>query len=118
MFQLLTKFKKAIAECKKAALTIKTATGIKRFIEEKGYGSWFNTLFAIVKNRNACRLELVVEPLCPRASSSDAENADSSSSSSAGIKENLELQRKISKKKKAYLSSVRPQNQEFVHAIC
>ena len=91
MFQLLTKFKKAIAECKKAALTIKTATGIKRFIEEKGYGSWFNTLFAIVKNRNACRLELVVEPLCPRASSSDAENADSSSSSSVGIKENLEI---------------------------
>ena len=35
-----------------------------------------------------------------QASSSDAENADSSSSSSAGIKENLDIQSNISKKKK------------------
>ena len=72
-------------------MTIKTATAIERFMEENGYGSWFNTLFAIVKNRDAYRPELAVEPLCPQASSSDAENADSSSSSSVGIKENLEI---------------------------
>lgn len=47
--QWRTKFKKAIAECKKMALTIKNSTRIKRFIEEKGYGPWFNGLFAIVK---------------------------------------------------------------------
>ena len=40
--QLRTKFKKCVGECKKAALTIKTATGIKRFQDEKNYGSWFN----------------------------------------------------------------------------
>ena len=58
--QLRTKFKKAIAECKKAALTIKTATGIKRFIEEKSYGAWFNDLFSIVKICAACRPELAI----------------------------------------------------------
>ncbi|KXJ24471.1 hypothetical protein AC249_AIPGENE22604 [Exaiptasia diaphana] len=35
--QLRNKFKKCVAECKKAALTIKTATGIKRFCESKGF---------------------------------------------------------------------------------
>lgn len=98
--QLRTKFKKAVAECKKAALTIKTATGIKRFIEEKGYGSWFNALFAIVKTRDACRPELSVEPLCPGAGTSDTDNAASSSSSSPGIRESLEIQKQKSKKKK------------------
>ena len=29
--QIRTKFKKLVSECKKAALTIKSATGIKRF---------------------------------------------------------------------------------------
>ena len=60
--QLRTKFKKAIAECKKTALTIKNSTGLKRFIEEKGYGPWFNSLFAIVKTHHACRPELAIEP--------------------------------------------------------
>ena len=36
--QIRNKFKKCVAECKKAALTIKTATGIKRFQEEKKFG--------------------------------------------------------------------------------
>lgn len=62
--QVRTKFKKAISECKKAALTIRTATGIKRFIDEKDYGSWFNNLFAVVKTRDACRPELAIEPSC------------------------------------------------------
>ena len=97
--QLRTKFKKVIAECKKAALTIKTATGIKRFIEEKAYGSWFNDLFAIVKTRDACRPELAVEPSCSGVSVPDSDTADASSSSSAGIKEKLEIPKRSKKKK-------------------
>ena len=47
--QMRTKFKKLVSECKKVAMTIKTATGVKRFIDEKGYGSWFNKLYILVK---------------------------------------------------------------------
>ena len=35
--QVRTKFKKCISECKKAALTIKTATGVNRFQDDKDY---------------------------------------------------------------------------------
>ena len=34
--QLRTKFKKSVSDCKQAALTIRTATGIKRFQEDRG----------------------------------------------------------------------------------
>ena len=60
--QLRTKFKKCVQECKKAALTIKTATGIKRFQDSKNYGLWFNQLFAIVKTRDSCQPEQALEP--------------------------------------------------------
>ena len=97
--QLRTKFKKVIAECKKAALTIKTAKGIKRSIEEKSYGAWFNDLFSIVKTRDACRLELAIEPSSSGVSVPDSETGDTSSSSAAGIKEKFEIP-KLSKKRK------------------
>lgn len=84
--QLHTKFKKGIPECKKAALTIKHATGIKTFIEEKCYGAWFNDLFSIIKAQHACRPELAVEPSSSGISVPDAETGDTSSSSSSGIK--------------------------------
>ena len=60
--QLRNKFKKCVSECKKAALTIKTATGIKRFQDSKGFGSWFNQLFALVKTRDSCQPDQAVEP--------------------------------------------------------
>ncbi len=60
--QLRTKFKKLVSECKKAALLMKTASGIKRFQEEHGYGPWFNQLFALVKTRDSCQPEQAIEP--------------------------------------------------------
>jgi hypothetical protein len=60
--QLRTKFKKAIAECKKIALTVKTATGIKRVEEEKGYRPWFNQLYSLVKTRDSCQPWQAIEP--------------------------------------------------------
>ena len=42
--QLRSKFKKCVGTCKQAALTIKSASGIKRFQEDKGFGQWFNCL--------------------------------------------------------------------------
>lgn len=60
--QLRNKFKKCVAECKKAALTIKTATGIQRFQDSKGFGNWFNQLFQLVKTRDSCQPDQAVEP--------------------------------------------------------
>ena len=49
-------------ECKKAALTMTTGTGIKRLQDSKGYGKWFNQLFQLVKSRDSCQPEQAVEP--------------------------------------------------------
>ena len=54
--QIRSKFKKLVSECKKVILTIKTATGIKRFLDDKGYGAWFDKLFAIIKTRDTASL--------------------------------------------------------------
>ena len=60
--QLRSKFKKCVCLCKKAALTQKTATGIKRFQEDQGFGKWFNALFEVVKTRESCQPDLALEP--------------------------------------------------------
>ena len=60
--KLRSKFKKLISECKRAASTIKTASGIKRFQEERGYSAWFNQLFEVVKTRDSCSPELAIQP--------------------------------------------------------
>ena len=49
-----SKFKKCVSECKRAALTIKTGTGIKKFQEGKNFGAWLNKLYDIVKTRYSC----------------------------------------------------------------
>ena len=84
--QLHNKFKKAVAECKKAALTIKSATGIKRFQDEKNYGPWFNQLFGLVKTWDYCQLELSVEP----SADTPSPQADSPEGS-ASVNSNEEL---------------------------
>ena len=60
--QTREKFKRCISECKKAALTMKTASGIKRFQEDKGYGKWFNQLLPLVQTRASCQPEQAIEP--------------------------------------------------------
>ena len=60
--QLRSKFKKCVSLCKQAALTQKSATGIKRFQEDQGLGKWFTTLFEVVKARESCQPDLALEP--------------------------------------------------------
>ena len=62
--QMRNKFKKCVSECKHVAMTIKTATGIKRFQEGKGYGAWFKQLFPLVQSRDSCQPGVAVEPSC------------------------------------------------------
>ncbi|XP_028417144.1 uncharacterized protein LOC114541418, partial [Dendronephthya gigantea] len=60
--QLRTKFKRCVSDCKQAAMKIKTATGIQRFQDEKGFGKWFDLLFPLVKTRDSCQPGMAVEP--------------------------------------------------------
>ena len=60
--QTREKFKRCISHCKEAALTMKTASGIKRFQEDKGFGKWFNTLLPLVQSRVSCQPEQAIEP--------------------------------------------------------
>ena len=49
--------------CKKAALTIRTATGIAKFRDDKCLGSWFDKLYPLIKSRDSCQPERGMEPL-------------------------------------------------------
>lgn len=60
--QMRNKFKWCVSTCKKICLTIKTASGITRFIEDKGYGKWFDLLYPLVKTRDSCKPENACEP--------------------------------------------------------
>jgi len=42
-----------VSDCKKVPLTIKTATTIKRFQDEKGDGRWFDQLHPVIKSRDS-----------------------------------------------------------------
>ena len=46
--QVRNKFKSCVSWCKKAALTVTTATGITRFKDSKGLGRWFDQLYPVV----------------------------------------------------------------------
>ena len=94
--QMRTKFKRCVAECKKLALTIKTATGVKRIQEDRGYGPWFNQLFSLVQSRDSCNPELAEEPSSSRNASSSA----STETSPEDEGKNLFVPRKRSKEKK------------------
>lgn len=73
--QLQSKFKKLVRECKKVALTVKTASGIENFIRDRGYGATFNNLYSLVKTRDSCNPDEAVEP---SASSTDKGSDDES----------------------------------------
>ena len=70
MTQTRNKFKKCVAECKKAALTRKTATSMKRFQEEKNFGKWFTQLYNFVKTRDSCSPEVTLERSCSHSGDS------------------------------------------------
>ena len=60
--QMRNKFKWCVSMCKKVALTIQTATGIKRFVEDKGFSKWFDLLFPLIKSSDSCQPERAIEP--------------------------------------------------------
>ena len=60
--QTRNKFKKLMSICKNALLTVKTASGIKRFQDEKEYGKWFDVLLPLMKTRLLCQPDQAIEP--------------------------------------------------------
>lgn len=72
--QLRTKFKKCVSICKQAALTQKTATGIKRFQEDQGFGKWFTVLYEVVKTRDSCQPSQALEPSSSEKSFDDGDD--------------------------------------------
>ena len=65
--------------CKKAAVTRKTATGIKRFQEDQGFGKWLTALFEVVKTRESRQPDLALEPSAsPSPSDLSVRNLDDS----------------------------------------
>ena len=60
--QTRAKFKRCVSSCREAALKIKTSSGIKRFQEEKEFGTWFQKLFPIVSSMDSCQPEQSIEP--------------------------------------------------------
>lgn len=74
--QMRNKFKWCISTCKKICLTIKTASGVKRFVDSKGYGNWFNALYPLVKTRDSCKPENATEPSAKLGEDKDSESED------------------------------------------
>lgn len=75
--QSRTKFKACVSTCKKAAMLRKTASGLKNFIDQKGYGTWFTKLYPLVESRDSCNPDLAEEPsfsVCANAEKRQAGN--------------------------------------------
>ena len=94
--QTRNKFKKCVAECKKAALTIRTATGIKRFYEENNLGDWFSQLYSFVKTRDSCIPEMALEPSCSNRGESP-ETADGTETGENSDSEEINVKAKNNK---------------------
>ena len=56
------KLRRCVGMCRNAALKIKTASGIKRFQEDKDFGMWFPHLLAVVQLMDNCQPEQAIEP--------------------------------------------------------
>ena len=75
-------------------MTIRTASGMKRFQEDKNLGKWFNQLYPLVKSRELAQPEQAIElsSLIRRArgcSNADDSPSDAATSTSAAIAEQL-----------------------------
>lgn len=73
--QTRNKFKKLIAICKSAALTIKSSSGIKRLQDEREYGVWFTRLFPLVKSRDSSQPDQAIEPSSSSSNSKQKDDA-------------------------------------------
>ena len=102
--QTRSKFKRCVSICRKAALTIKTASGIKRFPEEKEFGPWFQKLYKVVCTMYNCQPEQPIEPHVSKVSiegePEGKEETGSENDESSNINTNGKHLKRIRKEKK------------------
>ena len=60
--RMRNKFKSCISICEQICMKMKTASGIERFVEERGYGKWFDLLYALALLYAQCQPENACEP--------------------------------------------------------
>ena len=121
IIQMRTKFKKCVSDCKNAAMTIKTATGIKRFQENQGYGKWFPVLFAVVKTIESCQPDQAIEPSpspCSSLSQVDTANVeDLESTESAETEMFIPIKRARKEKKKSPIDAALVETLDLVKEV-
>ena len=77
--QVKSKIERCKSSCRTAALTMKTASGITRFQESKGLGTWFPKLLPVVMSNRNCQPNVAVEPGIPNEESCVAGNESNTS---------------------------------------
>lgn len=114
MKQAREKFKRCVAAYRDASMKVKTDSGIKRFQESKGYGTWFGKLLPIVGSMENCQpeqsIELGMDQEAPKETESNEtpETTPAQSSSETPPSEARPEQPKANSKskKKSYVPSI------------
>ena len=60
--QTRQKFKRCVTLCRNAVMKVKTASGIKRFQEDKELGNWFGKLLSLISSMENCQPQQSIEP--------------------------------------------------------
>ena len=60
--QTRQKFKRCVNLCRNAVMKVKTASGIKRFQEDKELGNWFGKLLPLISSMENCQPQQSIEP--------------------------------------------------------
>ena len=60
--QTRLKFKRCVTLCRNAVMKVKTASGIKRFQEDKKLGNWFGKLLPLISSMKNCQPQQSIEP--------------------------------------------------------
>jgi len=89
--QVRNKLKRCVKTCRDAVMKIKTASGIKNFQQEKGYGDWFGKLLPVVSSMDNCQPEQSIEPGMVRRKSLEVESVEKGEENRRG--ENMESNR-------------------------
>ena len=112
-----------MSTCKTTLMTVKTASGIKRFQDQKELGQWFNRLLQLMKSRASCQPRQAIEPGSTQLQSKDAEHGSMEENSpepaSSSPAEQLERNEAIVPEKQSHENlferpSARPKKPLFV----
>lgn len=82
--QTRQKFKRCVTICRNAVMKVKTASGIKRFQEDKELGNWFGKLLPLISSMDNCQPQQSIEPGHSQIDSSTENDAEIDEKSDSG----------------------------------